>query len=111
MQNETRFVLLPTPALHFRTWEELSAREQALGYYSDFHKEVHGFRPRHIHPEVTAGQIQRAIRDLARFSAQQDQWEREQETARVRELNRKAHAARVAAKAHAATFTLGARWP
>lgn len=109
--TETRFVLVPRPQFHFTTYEELSARERALGYYSDFHKEVHGVRPRHIHPEATAGQIQRAIRSLARYSAQQDQWEREEATRRVKELNRKALAKRKAAAKVAAGFTLGARWP
>lgn len=31
----------------FRTWEEMTALEQAAATYWDFHKDVYGFRPHH----------------------------------------------------------------
>ncbi len=111
MNTETRFVLIARPANYFPSFEEYSARDKALCYYSDTHKEAYSFRPRNISPDVTAGQIARAEKSCVRFIVQESQWEREQEKARVREFNRKAHLARVAARKVAQTFTLGARWP
>jgi hypothetical protein len=32
----------------FKSWDELSPLEQAACEFSDFYKEAHGFRPRHI---------------------------------------------------------------
>lgn len=35
----------------FRTWDELSEVEQLQCIYSDVHKDVYGFRPRHATTE------------------------------------------------------------
>ena len=35
----------------FRTWDELSEVEQLQCVYSDVHKDVYGFRPRHASAE------------------------------------------------------------
>ena len=32
----------------FKSWEEMSRKEQLEGIYWDMYKEAHGFRPRHI---------------------------------------------------------------
>jgi hypothetical protein len=32
----------------FKSWEEMTALEQAQCTYSDFHKDAYGFRPRHV---------------------------------------------------------------
>ena len=33
---------------HFKTWEEMSSKEQLVSLFCDAYKDAHGFRPRHI---------------------------------------------------------------
>lgn len=52
-----------------KTWEELSLVEQLQSTWSDFHKEVHGFRPRFASDEQwnSAEWLQAQIDDLAAY--------------------------------------------
>ena len=40
-----------------RSWEELSKVEQLQSIYSDFHKDVHGFRPRFASDEEWVSEV------------------------------------------------------
>jgi hypothetical protein len=50
-----------------RSWNELSALEQAACIYSDAHKDAYGFRPRDggVHSPVTLAEFEAAIADCA----------------------------------------------
>jgi len=109
--SNTAFILVDRPAGFYPPFEEYSAREQAMVYFSDTYKDTYGFRPRGTAWNATAGQLIRAEKNLFRIQEANRERECEEEKARVREANAKAHAKRI----HAATvnggFTIGARWP
>ena len=51
----------------FKTWEELTVVEQLQSEYSDFYKEVNGFRPRHMTDEQWNSEewLNAELKDLA----------------------------------------------
>jgi hypothetical protein len=92
-------------------YAQMSAREEALCIYSDFHKEVHGCRP-YVNEEATAGQIYRQIKSLSRFAEWERQAKKEARTERkLRERQEQAATERATKKATTRQeWTLGDFW-
>jgi hypothetical protein len=64
----------------FKTWEELTVREQLLTIISDVHKDVYGFRPRRNWDSLSDSDLKIYLDELE----EQAQWELEAETERIR---------------------------
>jgi len=61
----------------FKTWEELSRKEQLEAIFWDAYKEAHGFRPRHLNVQAfTEAELEAELEYL-------NQLIQEQETARI----------------------------
>ena len=108
----TQFVLIARP-IGFFSYEEMSARDEALCIYSDVYKSAHGFRPRGISPMVTAGQLHREIKAIERMVQAEREYNAQQRINRKLEAQREKQATE-AARAKAMKreeFTLGQGWP
>ena len=63
-----------------RSWNDLTALEQAAVYYSDMHKHAYGFRPRDggLHNPVTLADYDRAFAEMAATIEENEAREAEQ---------------------------------
>ena len=66
----------------FKSWEEMSELEQLACEFSDFYKEAHGFRPRHVDTTSwTVAQFHSAFEGLSRTCKENAEARNEQEAA------------------------------
>jgi phage-related minor tail protein len=66
----------------FKSWEEMSELEQLACEFSDFYKEAHGFRPRHVDTTSwTVEQFHSEFEELARVCKQNAEFRKEAEAA------------------------------
>ena len=66
----------------FKSWEEMSELEQLACEFSDFYKEAHGFRPRHVDvSEWTVAEFHSEFVELARVCKENAEARKEAEAA------------------------------
>lgn len=76
----------------FKTWEQLSEKEQLLCVISDDYKTLMGFRPRGIRPDITVEELRawhaEICEDIRREMEQERKDEEEHEAAMARAFTR-----------------------
>jgi hypothetical protein len=64
----------------FKSWEELSRKEQLESIFWDAYKDAHGFRPRHIDVSaMTEAQLEAELDSLGKIIGQQEAQRKEDE--------------------------------
>jgi hypothetical protein len=69
----------------FKTWEEMTEKEQLECIFWDMYKDAHGFRPRHMMDEIRSATVEELRKDLDRLQIiiKDNEQQQEEEQARA----------------------------